>query len=440
MSTVCSVSSISNRLLKWEMGEIKVQRMGTISFLLTIEDENFFMLEDLDWSYLKEIFSDIKPWSETVSYSERETWLEVTGMPLYCWNDVSLKKIKDLWGTFEALGVNPNHTRDCEKATILISTNQVKKIEEVIEIEIGDKIFDVSIVEIGFSNVSDSSVGKKWIDDNVKEVEMQKSESLFDLKSKQEKKEEVEDDQSCSGTEVIDVGLVENVVDINIEGSQRVVSDKIIEKIDTGAGEIEIGPIGVSSQLSEPVAKNMDKNECNVSNKDKAQDLKKSWANMLNERLNSGKGFVISDRGEALSEGENKEFSSSFPNGKSLLSLSGGENKGFSSSFHNGKSLFLLLKVGNRGNPWLSTTLKLLPNDGHGSSKSVATTLELPPVEGPGTPRSAAAATLELNSNCQVLPLVVAQLLLLLTLGFQDPQLVAAQVLLLLTWGCQGLH
>ncbi|KAK8656000.1 hypothetical protein V6N13_108562 [Hibiscus sabdariffa] len=34
--------------------------------------------------------------------------------------------------------------------------------------------------------------------------------------------------------------------------------------------------------------------------------MKKSWANMLNESLNSGKGLVISDRGEALSEGENE--------------------------------------------------------------------------------------------------------------------------------------
>ncbi|KAK8680059.1 hypothetical protein V6N13_109014 [Hibiscus sabdariffa] len=86
------------------------------------------------------------------------------------------------------------------------------------------------------------------------------------------------------------------------------------------------------------------------------------------------------------------------------------------------------------GNLWLSTTLELLPNEGHDSSKSAATTLVLPPVEGPGNPRSATAATLELNSDCQV------QLLLLLTLGFKDPQLVAAQVLLLLTWGCQDIH
>ncbi|KAK8595384.1 hypothetical protein V6N13_016757 [Hibiscus sabdariffa] len=192
---------------------------------------------------------------------------------------------------------------------------------------------------------------------------MQELESVSESKSEQEKKENVEDDRSCSDAEVeafnvmcaekdlnkcmnrekenvrgqineeelmggfsnveilmdkcgnreeesnqkvIDVGHVENVADFIFEGSQRDVSDEIVEKLDARDGEFEIGPFGVSSQLSEPVAKNMDKNECIVGDKDKAQDLK-SWANMLNESLNSGKGFVFSDHGEALSEGENEK-------------------------------------------------------------------------------------------------------------------------------------
>ncbi|KAK8991885.1 hypothetical protein V6N11_044783 [Hibiscus sabdariffa] len=89
-----------------------------------------------------------------------------------------------------------------------------------------------------------------------------------------------------SNQKVIDVGHVENVAGFIFEGSQRDVSDEIVEKLDARAGEFEIGPFGVSSQLSEHVAKNMDKNECIVGDKDKAQDLK-SWANMLNESLNS---------------------------------------------------------------------------------------------------------------------------------------------------------
>ncbi|KAK8643957.1 hypothetical protein V6N13_013234 [Hibiscus sabdariffa] len=130
--------------------------------LLTIEDEDLFlMLEDLDWSYLKQIFSDIKPWFETMSCRERATWLEVSGLPLHCCNGTTLNKIAGLWGTFEAMGVNANHSRDCEKVTVLISTKQVKKIDEVIEMEVGDKIFEVGVVELGFSDDSDTTVGKK---------------------------------------------------------------------------------------------------------------------------------------------------------------------------------------------------------------------------------------------------------------------------------------
>ncbi|KAK8582664.1 hypothetical protein V6N13_069436 [Hibiscus sabdariffa] len=152
MITICSVSSISNRLLKWGLGEIKVQRMGAKLFLLTIEDEDLYlMLEDLDWSYLKEIFTDIKPWSETMSCRERATWLEVSGLPLHCWNGTTLKKI------------------------------------------------------VGFSDDSDTTVGKKGEEVKVICEEVQESESISDSKSEQENKEVVGDDRSCSGTEALNV-------------------------------------------------------------------------------------------------------------------------------------------------------------------------------------------------------------------------------------------
>ncbi|KAL4334984.1 hypothetical protein GQ457_07G001600 [Hibiscus cannabinus] len=57
MATVCSIRSIELRLQSWGLGEIKVQRLGGKTFLISIDDEDLFlMLEDLQWSYLKEIF------------------------------------------------------------------------------------------------------------------------------------------------------------------------------------------------------------------------------------------------------------------------------------------------------------------------------------------------------------------------------------------------
>ncbi|KAL4375895.1 hypothetical protein GQ457_02G040260 [Hibiscus cannabinus] len=161
-TTVCSLSYIHNRLIEWGVREIKIQRMGAKLFLLTIADEDLFLLlEDLNWSYLKEIFSKVTLWSEKMNYLERATWLEVRGIPILGWNYTNPKKIAELWGTFEFLGENANHTLDCERVTVLISTKQAKRIEEEIEMEIGGEIFVLSISELGFKDDSVLTLEKR---------------------------------------------------------------------------------------------------------------------------------------------------------------------------------------------------------------------------------------------------------------------------------------
>ncbi|KAK8669319.1 hypothetical protein V6N13_106753 [Hibiscus sabdariffa] len=87
LASVYPIENIRRRLQEWGMGEIKVKTLGGTSFILAIEDAELFkMLEDLDWSYLKEIFSVIKPWSQSVKHVKRATWLEITGVPIHCWN------------------------------------------------------------------------------------------------------------------------------------------------------------------------------------------------------------------------------------------------------------------------------------------------------------------------------------------------------------------
>ncbi|KAK8573752.1 hypothetical protein V6N13_009840 [Hibiscus sabdariffa] len=124
MEAVCIVNSIMDRLHNWGLGEIRVQRMGAKTFLLTIDDEDLFLLlEDLEWYYLKEIFSEIKPWTENVSCWGRATWLEFRGIPLHCWNSATLKNLAGLWGKFEVLGCNAYHKRDCEKSGREVAEN-----------------------------------------------------------------------------------------------------------------------------------------------------------------------------------------------------------------------------------------------------------------------------------------------------------------------------
>ncbi|KAK8648974.1 hypothetical protein V6N13_129715 [Hibiscus sabdariffa] len=61
MPTVCSVRSVMERLHKWDLSEITVKRMGGKKYLLSFEDDELYMmLEEVNWSYLKEIFSEAR--------------------------------------------------------------------------------------------------------------------------------------------------------------------------------------------------------------------------------------------------------------------------------------------------------------------------------------------------------------------------------------------
>ncbi|KAK8554965.1 hypothetical protein V6N13_103699 [Hibiscus sabdariffa] len=155
-ATVCSISSIQSRLTEWGLGEIKVQRLGGKSFLLTINGEELFlMLEELKWSYLKEIFISVELWSEKVdSTSPRATWIEISGVLLHCWNQITLSRLAELWGSLEALGENANHTMDCEKVSVLITTSVDSKIFETVEIEVGNHSFLVRVEEKGLVDCS----------------------------------------------------------------------------------------------------------------------------------------------------------------------------------------------------------------------------------------------------------------------------------------------
>ncbi|KAL4290530.1 hypothetical protein GQ457_14G023320 [Hibiscus cannabinus] len=202
MDSVCSVSNIHNRLLKWGFGDINVQRLGAKSYLLTFMDEDLAeMLEDVNWSYLREIFSDVQPWSEQVSYNERATWLEIRGLPLHCWNGISLKRIAECWGAVEALGVNANHTHDCEKVTVLISTKYVPRIEEVIEVEVGEKMFPVYVREVGFSDGTSYPLCNNWNKGMGKVEEQEETESNSNSNPEVKGTAAMDGDRSSSGTE-----------------------------------------------------------------------------------------------------------------------------------------------------------------------------------------------------------------------------------------------
>ncbi|KAK8706362.1 hypothetical protein V6N13_049931 [Hibiscus sabdariffa] len=82
-----------------EMGETSSKDMKKGDYMNGV-------LENLKFIGWEEIFVEVKSWTETPSQVERATWLEVSGVPPHCWNQITFKRVAELWGSFEALGEN----------------------------------------------------------------------------------------------------------------------------------------------------------------------------------------------------------------------------------------------------------------------------------------------------------------------------------------------
>ncbi|KAK8650147.1 hypothetical protein V6N13_139796 [Hibiscus sabdariffa] len=135
MATVCSSSNVAERLNRWGLGD------GGRSFLIEMKDQELYKFhEDLHLSYLKEVFEEVEPWTEAYRISERETWIQVSGIPLHCWNDTTFNRIATVWGSLLALGENANQSIDCDKITMLISTRLRENLTKVNELEVGREL------------------------------------------------------------------------------------------------------------------------------------------------------------------------------------------------------------------------------------------------------------------------------------------------------------
>ncbi|KAK8696171.1 hypothetical protein V6N13_001308 [Hibiscus sabdariffa] len=250
MPTVCATESVRYRLQQWGMGDIKVKRLG-------------------------EIFSSIRIWSENDTQVKRATWLELTGVPIHCWNVTTFKRLIQNWGEFEAFGENLDCSLDCEKMKILITTQQVQKTCEVVELEVGSMIYEVRVSEIGFSDPSS----------NCKET-IRKEKGL--LSENIEKRSKSESTSSSVGNRCN--SLIESVDRHTQSGEEELNAAVIGNRRYLGKGDSDMGKgrslgecdlVGVNFEKNvegpvETAEKNANENLLNISNKSNT-----NWAELL---------------------------------------------------------------------------------------------------------------------------------------------------------------
>ncbi|KAL4291111.1 hypothetical protein GQ457_14G021180 [Hibiscus cannabinus] len=122
--------------------------------------------------------------------------LSITQLP---WNGVTVRRIAELWGNLESMGENINRVLDCEKVTMLLTTEQHSRIEESIEVESGNIIHEVHVREWGFIDTSVDPL-IKIVDPNDKDKTPVTEEQWESLPEKDQESQEVDVDVDARGS------------------------------------------------------------------------------------------------------------------------------------------------------------------------------------------------------------------------------------------------
>ncbi|KAK5818716.1 hypothetical protein PVK06_023660 [Gossypium arboreum] len=199
------LKSLADRITRMAFGDICVKRIQGNFFLIEIQDEELLeILKQREWSYLKEFFINIVPWLEILVFFERITWIEVSGVPMHCWNYEMFKRIAGKWGNLVSIGENVLGTNNFEKVEMLISISQVKKIDEMVLLEVGDVRFPVSVREVGWSEDIKNNVLKKPSNQAVVDESVLESEPTFG----------VEPEKGLDGTRIVSSeSIMENAIE-----------------------------------------------------------------------------------------------------------------------------------------------------------------------------------------------------------------------------------
>ncbi|TYH06052.1 hypothetical protein ES288_A08G127300v1, partial [Gossypium darwinii] len=121
------------------------------TFLVEIPDEELMdLLRQTEWSYLKDFFIKIEPWSEKLMINERVTWIQVLGVSLHYWNYETFKRVVGLWGKLVLVGKNLTKVYNFKKIELLISITQSNLVDELVSMKVGDDIFPIRVRERGF--------------------------------------------------------------------------------------------------------------------------------------------------------------------------------------------------------------------------------------------------------------------------------------------------
>ncbi|KAH7846606.1 hypothetical protein Vadar_015981 [Vaccinium darrowii] len=106
------------------------------------------LLEGRELSWFNKWFEEVHQWSiDLPNVKRRYVWLSCYGVPLHGWSVLTFRKIAQLWG--EVVMVDDATVKGLSYAAgkIMIATETWETINEIIQLEVKGKLFQVRVVE-----------------------------------------------------------------------------------------------------------------------------------------------------------------------------------------------------------------------------------------------------------------------------------------------------
>ncbi|KAK9033174.1 hypothetical protein V6N11_018211 [Hibiscus sabdariffa] len=92
-------------------------------------------------------FESVMVWSPRACKLNRRVWLTMYGIPVDAWVDRTFENIASLWGNFVRIDGETSDAVSFERALVLIETDWLCNIDEVIDLEVEGENFEVRVVE-----------------------------------------------------------------------------------------------------------------------------------------------------------------------------------------------------------------------------------------------------------------------------------------------------
>ncbi|XVE95099.1 hypothetical protein REPUB_Repub02eG0067400 [Reevesia pubescens] len=128
---------------------VSVKKISGKHFLIEFdEDVARLKLLNGDWPWLSEWFSECFPWSDELVMKTRTTWLYCEGVPLHAWNYNTFRNIGDFWGELVSIDEKTLAFEDFAHGAICITTDNLHKIDDVIDLECGGNCFPIRVYEV----------------------------------------------------------------------------------------------------------------------------------------------------------------------------------------------------------------------------------------------------------------------------------------------------